>query len=225
MWADNILFNKKPNYEKLLEFGFQEVDGCYQYCADIVDGTLFLNVSVFQDGTTRLKVIDKLTNEEYNLINICEFGSFVGQVRSACEDVLLRIVENCFAVSVFKCDLTSHVIEYAKTKYGTQAEYLWAKFPSYAVLRESKSRKWYAVLMSISKKTLGINEDGTVEVINLKETTKNIEKLIDGEKYFSGFHMNKKHWYTLRLDGKESLEEVFSRVDASFNLVANAKRK
>ncbi|MDR3176713.1 MAG: MmcQ/YjbR family DNA-binding protein [Desulfovibrio sp.] len=45
-----------------------------------------------------------------------------------------------------------------------------------------------------------------------------IDTLIDGKRYFPGYHMNKKHWFTICLDGSVSTEEIFCRIDESFAL-------
>lgn len=48
------------------------------------------------------------------------------------------------------------------------------------------------------------------------------------ERYASvipGYHMNKKHWNTVLLDGTVPDKEVFSWIDHSYNLVAGNKRK
>lgn len=34
---------------------------------------------------------------------------------------------------------------YISASYGTTPEYLWQKYPNYAVLRHQKSRKWYGL--------------------------------------------------------------------------------
>jgi predicted DNA-binding protein (MmcQ/YjbR family) len=38
-----------------------------------------------------------------------------------------------------------------------------------------------------------------------------------------GYHMNKKHWNTVLLDGSVPDREVFSWIDHSYNLLANKK--
>ena len=42
--------------------------------------------------------------------------------------------------------------------------------------------------------------------------------MIDKKRYFPGWHMNKKHWYTIILDGSVSTEEICSRIDESYRL-------
>ncbi len=40
------------------------------------------------------------------------------------------------------------LLVYARETYGAEAEYLWSRFPNYAVLRHSSNRKWYAIVMT-----------------------------------------------------------------------------
>ena len=59
------------------------------------------------------------------------------------------------------------IFKYVKRQYRTIPEYLWEKSPDNAVLRH-KNRKWYAVLMSIKKSKLGLEEDGMADIMNVK---------------------------------------------------------
>lgn len=47
------------------------------------------------------------------------------------------------------------IFEYIKEKYNTIPEYLWNKYPLYAVFKHSNS-KWYGIIMNISKENLGL---------------------------------------------------------------------
>lgn len=49
-----------------------------------------------------------------------------------------------------------------------------------------------------------------------------LEETIDNKRYFSGYHMNKKNWYTICLDGSIDNDEIFKRIDISYEL---AKKK
>ncbi|MBR1680176.1 MmcQ/YjbR family DNA-binding protein, partial [bacterium] len=54
--------------------------------------------------------------------------------------------------------------------------------------------------------------------IDLRASTEEIENLVDNKKYFSGYHMNKKHWLTIILDGSVPIEDIYNRIDSSYNL-------
>lgn len=120
--------------------------------------------------------------------------------------------------SRWKNDHTKKVIKYVRQTYGDELEFLWPKFPNNAIWRRKDSGKWYAALLSVSKKKLGIESDDIVEIIDLRMEPEMLSFLVDNKKYYPGYHMNKKHWCTIILDGSVSLEEIYARIDESFLL-------
>jgi predicted DNA-binding protein (MmcQ/YjbR family) len=54
--------------------------------------------------------------------------------------------------------------------YSTRGEHLFTKYPSFLVFRHSGSRKWFAVIMDIPRKNLGLTGEGEISVVNLKST-------------------------------------------------------
>ncbi len=225
MWTnEKAVFNKKPNFKKLTEYGFAKQDDLYLFSTDIMGDMFRLNIYVTASGVTSLEVIDKASNDEYTLIKTTgAVGSFVGSVRTECEDILNDIVIKCFEPDIFKSEYAKLVIQYIKDKYGADAEYLWDKFPNNAVFREATTQKWFAALLTVEKQKIGIDDDGTIEIIDLKETPENISTLVDGKTYLAGYHMNKKHWYTICLDGSVPIEEIYERIDVSFSTLKKSK--
>ena len=61
-------------------------------------------------------------------------------------------------------------------------------------------------------------------VIDLKDLPEDIEERIDGELFFKAYHMNKKHWYTICLDGRVSDEEIGELIDVSYRLASGKKK-
>lgn len=47
------------------------------------------------------------------------------------------------------------VFAYAKKKYKTLPEYLWGRYPGYAVLRHGDNQKWFALLMDVRAASWG----------------------------------------------------------------------
>lgn len=120
--------------------------------------------------------------------------------------------------SIWKNDYTKKVISYVHHTYGDELEFLWPKFPNNAIWRRKDSGKWYAALLSVSKKKLGIDSDDIVEIIDLRVDPEILTFLVDNKKYYPGYHMNKRHWCTIILDGSVTLEEIYARIDESFVL-------
>ena len=119
---------------------------------------------------------------------------------------------------VFQEDCAKEILRYAAEQYGDDPEYLWAEYPEYAVLRRRDTGKWYALLMNISKKKLGLENSEMVEVVDLRFDVEELPNKVDGVRYFRGYHMNKKHWITILLDGSVALDEILDYVDKSYAL-------
>ena len=51
-------------------------------------------------------------------------------------------------------NLREDILRYARDKYKTEPEYLWRRFPRYAVLRHDDNRKWYGLIMDVPRKNL-----------------------------------------------------------------------
>lgn len=62
------------------------------------------------------------------------------------------------------------------------------------------------------------------DVMNLHGTAEQVAALVDGERYFPGWHMNRKYWYTVCLDGSIPMYELQRRIDESFELSQSKKR-
>ena len=103
-------------------------------------------------------------------------------------------------------------------------EYLFAKYPSYAVFRHQSNKKWFAVIMRIPISKLGIMENREVSVVNLKCTPEAMDELWDSDGIFPAYHMNKRHWITVLLDGTVPTETVKKLLDVSFD-ATNVKIK
>ncbi|WP_334092564.1 MmcQ/YjbR family DNA-binding protein [Helicobacter typhlonius] len=120
--------------------------------------------------------------------------------------------------ALFESENAQKIIEYVEQKYGDTLEYLWRKFPNNAIWRRKDNRKWYAALLKIPKSKLGLVSNECVEILNVKVDCAEIDFLVDCQKYFAGYHMNKKHWVTICLDGSVDFEELCERIDASYLL-------
>ena len=110
------------------------------------------------------------------------------------------------------------VLRYVKKKYGTEPEFLWARFPNNAILRHKNSSKWYAAVLIVPKQKLGIAGEGSIDILDLKCDPVLIGSLIDRKSIFPGYHMNKEHWITVLLDGSIRDKEVFGLIDLSYDI-------
>ena len=107
--------------------------------------------------------------------------------------------------------------EYRTTLIKDEFEFLWEKSNN-AIVRHKENNKWYAALLMVSKNKLGLDSDEVVDIIDLKMLPEDIEEIVDNENYFLGYHMNKKHWITIILDGRVKIEKIYEFIDLSYHL-------
>lgn len=117
----------------------------------------------------------------------------------------------------------NELFEWIKDRFGSEPEYLWVKFPNFAVFR-NRNGKWYAAVMDISKRKLGLEEDEIIDILNVKCDPLLIGSLRLKEGYFPAYHMNKDKWISIALSGKVDDDEIRSLVELSFELT-NGKKK
>ena len=215
-----IFKNKKLNREKILSCGF-EVDGENFIRHEKILNELTLTITIDGRGSVSTKIFD--TDGEPYTLHLVEgaSGSFVGAVKAEYERALKNLSEQAFDDEIFKSAQTLKLIEHIREKFSDEPEFLWEKFPNFAIFRRKNNRKWYALIASIPKKYLKLGGAEEIEILNLRVEPEELDKIFDGEKYFRGWHMNKKSWLTLLLNETLTDEEIFERLEKSYNLAAS----
>lgn len=220
LYQGKIFKNQKFIINHLLAYGFIQKDDHYIYSVNLMKNSFTLNISIKIPNEIKIKIIDLETNEEYIPAYIQNInGGFVGKIQKECETVLTDIAEKCTIKEIFKSDYAKKIIKYISEKYKTEPEYLWDKTPNNAVFREKSSGKWYVALLEVEKNKIGIKEEGKIEIIDLKATPDKISSIVDNINYLPGYHMNKKHWLTIKLDGLVPIKTIYSLIDESFNII------
>ena len=215
----DFIKNKKINFKKLKEFGFELIDNSYYYHTSLLKNQFKMSVKINIDNSIFTEIIDTETNEPY-VLHLLEMkrSGYSEKVYKAYSEILAKIQKECFEDEIFKARYTKQIITYVKNKYGDELEFLWEKSPKNAVVRRKSSKKWYAVILTVSKRKLNLDSDEIIEVINLHNTVEEIKKLIDNKRYFPAYHMNKKYWCTICLDGTVELKEIYKLIDISYEL-------
>lgn len=215
---EDLFKRKKLITDKLPAYGFQMDDDVWIFKTDIMNGEFSLAVIIADSGTVDTRVVEKENGEEYVLYKTDASGTYVGEVREAIENILNDIITACFEMAVFKTEQAQKVIEYVRKTYGDELEFLWTRFPDNAVWRRKDNEKWYGAILTVPKNRLGFESDEIVEIIDLRLKPELMGELISKEHYYPGWHMNKKHWYTMILDGSVTDEEIYERICVSYEL-------
>ena len=115
--------------------------------------------------------------------------------------------------------------KYIYDTYGVMPEYPWEKYNSYGVFRHCDNKKWFALVMSIKKSKLGLDGDGYIDVVNMKCAPEIMDDLYSESGVFPAYHMSKKHWLTLTLDGTCSDETIKWVARISYDLTRRKIKK
>lgn len=110
------------------------------------------------------------------------------------------------------------ILVYVKRKFNTDPDYPWVKHPNYAVLRHKDNRKWYGIIMNVSKKKLGIIGEENIEILNLKCEPELKGILRNHPSILPAYHMNKEYWITIILNSNFPEENIYNLIDLSYDL-------
>ena len=114
------------------------------------------------------------------------------------------------------------VVNHIKSEYGVSPEFLWPdRYPSYAIFRHDNNKKWFALVATISSKSLGLKEDKAIDIINLKFDKNQTHDFAEtSDHIFPAYHMNKNNWITIWLDGTLPNRLIFELIKKSYLLSA-----
>ena len=68
-----------------------------------------------------------------------------------------------------------------------------------AVLRHADNRKWYEIVMRVSRRKFGFDNDEVIDVVNLKLPTEMFGSFGAADGVYPAYHMNKLHWISVLL--------------------------
>ena len=118
--------------------------------------------------------------------------------------------------------LREEIFNYVRSKYGSDIEYLWRRYPDYAVFRHKDNLKWYGLVMDIQRNKLGLHGKDTVDIINIKTDSRQLADILrQREGFFTGYHTAGSKWVSVLLDGTVPLDEICGLIDMSYEETAS----
>ena len=109
--------------------------------------------------------------------------------------------------------------------YAADMDCPWIKYPNYEVFRHSNNKKWFALIMDVSKNKLGLAGGEILDIVNFKCDPALIGSLRVENGFFPAYHMNKDSWITVALDGTVDDEKIKFLADMSYELTSTMKRR
>ena len=121
--------------------------------------------------------------------------------------------------------IREEVMQYISGKYKAVPEYLWKRFPNYAVFRHEDNRKWFSIVMDIPYGKIDRDRSGMVDILNIKVSDLLLrDLLLQQDGFYAGYHISRGNWVSIVLDGRVPLETITPLIDTSFKATASSKR-
>ena len=212
-----IFRSAKIKKDSLEATGFATSDGATYTMSKAVSGGAFkADIALsLETQTLTVHLFDTATGEKYALFDMQNVhGAFVASLRKEVQTIIDEIRENCFESK----DLKDDYIAWIKTQFGAEPDFPWPDTPDYCVFR-CPNKKWFALVMKIKYKQLGLTGNEEVWVVNMKAEQDAIPTLIDRKSIFPAWHMNKKHWITVLLTAATDFEKLCGLTQKSYELV------
>lgn len=209
-------------FDQLERYGFHREENGYSYKVTFMDHAFQAIIFIDLKGNITGKVYDLETEEEYtNIYVITQTGAFVHKVRTVYEHILIDIRNHCFKKNYFMFPQTNRITKWIYKTYHHEPEFLWKTYPGYGIFRNHKNGKWYGVIMNIDYSKLDSKRRGEVEIIDLKLGKEKVQYYLKENGFYPAYHMNKKNWITVLLDGTVADEKIISLVEESYLNVEN----
>ena len=223
MNIENEVFKKyKLKKDKLISYGFKKENEMYKYSKTFMNDTFKADICIDKNGGVSGRVIEIELDEEYTNFRMeNSVGEFVNNVREEYIKILQDIANNCCDKEEFIFEQTNRITSLINEKYKVSPEFLWEKFPGIGVFRNSKSNKWFGIIMNIDKSKIIPEESGEIEVLNVK--LEDVQNYLGVEGIYPSYHLSKKSWVTIILDDTLSDKGIMDLIDISYNL-SNIKK-
>ena len=115
-------------------------------------------------------------------------------------------------------------LEYCLRAHNTEPDYPFDEDFETAVLRHADNRKWYALVMRVSRRKFGQSSDEVIDVVNLKLPTEMFGSFGEADGVFPAYHMNKLHWISVLLpDARDETVQFLTSV--SFEATKSRKKR
>ncbi len=185
---------------------------------NILDGSFFAELHLdAEKQKLEVHVFDATTNEQYALFDMPTVnGVFVAKLREAVQNIIESIKSKCFETK----NLRDKYVSYLQSHFSANPDFPWESTPDACVFRCSNN-KWFALIMKIKYRQLGLKSEEEVFVVNLKADENTIPTLIDNKSIFKAYHMNKKHWITILLTAVTDFDTLCELTQNSYELVSS----
>ena len=111
--------------------------------------------------------------------------------------------------------------EWIFDEYSVEPDYPFPMDDVTCVFRHIDNRKWFGIAMVVPYRTVGINRDGKVDILNVKCDPIVMGALRGKPGFCLAYHMNKDKWITILLNGSAKKKDIVALVGMSYGLTAS----
>ena len=116
------------------------------------------------------------------------------------------------------------LLDHCLNTYNTTPDYSFDEDFETVVLRLSYNRKWYAIVMRVSRRKFGFDSDEVIDMVNLKLPLEMFGSFGATDGVYPAYHMNKLHWISVLLpDAPDDIVQFL--VNVSFEATKQSKSK
>ncbi len=113
-------------------------------------------------------------------------------------------------------------LAHCRAIYGTEPDFPFDGDWDTAVLRHGNSRKWYALVMQVSRRKFDQPREDPVPVVNLKLPAELQGSFGTADGVYPAYHMNKLHWVSVLLP--DASDDVLCLLTAASYEATRTKR-
>ena len=117
------------------------------------------------------------------------------------------------------------LIDFIFDEYSAEPDYPFPRDDVSCVFRHTDNRKWFGIAMAVPYRTIGINRDGNVDILNVKCDPVMMGSLRGKSGFCPAYHMNKDKWITILLDGSADKADITALLAMSYTMTATKIRR
>ena len=110
--------------------------------------------------------------------------------------------------------------------YSVSGDRPFENYPDVLIFRHNNNKKWFAAIMTVKKSKLGMKSEELIDIVNIKCSQDIIDSMWQEDGVYPAYHMNKKHWVSIALDGSAREDTLRFLTEISYESTkTKSKRK
>lgn len=215
---DRTVFHK----ESLLQYGFQKKGDTYVYSRLFEEG-IFEAVITISSNRVEGHCLDAHTEEEYMPLRMeTSIGSYTARIKEEYTDILMDIRQKCTVPQYFSSSQANAVVEWIRDTFHEEIHFYKDRKET-GFFSNAHNDRWYGFIARLDGKQ--IRSEGRIEVLTVKAEEDRIQALLQKKGFYPAYHMNKKHWISILLDGEVSFEQLQELLKISRGFTLGKKGK